>query len=247
MSDNASDTVEVNEPRLTPQEITRRLRELYGEPEWRPHGDATAELVLTLLSQNTSDTNSGKAFSRLLQRFPDWQAIVDAPLDEVESAIRPGGLAPTKAPRLQAMLTEIKQRTGNFDLSFLAETPDEEARQWLRTLPAVGPKTAACVLLFGLGKPGLPVDTHVFRVSTRLGIVPERLGPEKAQTYLEALVPPAEHFGFHILLIRHGRHLCTARAPACPSCPLLSGCPEGTMRTAGGGISQNAGRPATAD
>ncbi len=210
---------------LTPDEVIDRLRALYGEPQWRPHHDATAELVLTLLSQNTSDSNSGRAFSRLLQRFPDWQSVIEAPLFEVEDAIRPGGLAPTKAPRLQAMLTEVKSRTGGFDLRFLADMPVEEAREWLRTLPAVGPKTAACVLLFGLGMPGLPVDTHVFRVATRLGLIEEKMGPEKAQTYLEALVPPEDHFGFHILLIRHGRHCCSARSPDCAACPLRPDCP----------------------
>jgi endonuclease III len=217
---------------LTPNEIIARLRAEYGEPEWRPHGDATAELVLTLLSQNTSDSNSGRAFSRLLQRFPDWQSVVEAPLPEVEDAIRPGGLAPTKAPRLQAMLAEVKSRTGGFDLSFLAGMPVEEAREWLRTLPAVGPKTAACVLLFGLGMPGLPVDTHVFRVATRLGIVEEKMGPDKAQTFLEALVPPQDHFGFHILLIRHGRHCCSARSPNCAACPLRPDCPSASKFSA---------------
>ena len=212
---------------LKPHEVIERLRALYGEPEWRPHGDATAELVLTLLSQNTSDTNSGRAFSRLLQRFPDWQSVVEAPLAEVEDAIRPGGLAPTKAPRLQAMLAEVRSRTGGFDLGFLRDLPDVAAREWLRSLPAVGPKTAACVLLFGLGKPGLPVDTHVFRVSARLGLVAEKLGPEKAQSLLEQKVPARDHFAFHILLIRHGRHLCTARNPNCPGCPLLDRCPAG--------------------
>jgi endonuclease-3 len=210
---------------LKPHEVIERLRGLYGQPEWRPHGDATAELVLTLLSQNTSDTNSGRAFSRLLQRFPDWQSVIEAPLAEVEEAIRPGGLAPTKAPRLQAMLAEVKARTGGFDLAFLRDLADDEAREWLRTLPAVGPKTAACVLLFGLGKPGLPVDTHVFRVASRLGLVEEKLGPEKAQTLLEKTVPPADHFAFHILLIRHGRHTCYARNPNCADCPLRPNCP----------------------
>jgi endonuclease-3 len=210
---------------LKPHEVIERLRGLYGQPEWRPHGDATAELVLTLLSQNTSDTNSGRAFSRLLQRFQDWQSVVEAPLADVEDAIRPGGLAPTKAPRLQAMLAEVRSRTGGFDLAFLRDLPDDDAREWLRTLPAVGPKTAACVLLFGLGKPGLPVDTHVFRVAGRLGLVEEKLGPEKAQTLLEQTVPPADHFAFHILLIRHGRHTCYARNPNCPACPLRPNCP----------------------
>jgi endonuclease-3 len=212
---------------LTPDEIIARLSVPYGEPQWRPHHDATAELVLTLLSQNTSDTNSGRAFSRLLQRFPDWQSVVEASLSEVEDAIRPGGLAPTKAPRLQAMLAEVKSRTGGFDLRFLTDMPVEDAREWLRTLPAVGPKTAACVLLFGLGMPGLPVDTHVFRVAGRLGLLDEKTNPEKAQTFLEAHVPPQDHFAFHILLIRHGRHCCTARSPRCAACPLLDRCPAG--------------------
>jgi endonuclease-3 len=237
-------------PPLTPEVVIDRLRRLYGQPEWRPHGDATAELVLTLLSQNTSDHNSGRAFARLLQRFPDWQSIVDAPLDEVIEAIKPGGLAPTKAPRLQAMLTEVKTRRGDFDLSFLREMPVEEAREWLRSLPAVGPKTAACVLLFGLGMPGLPVDTHVFRVGCRLGLIEEKMGPEKAQTYLEATVPPEDHFGFHILLIRHGRHTCTARAPQCNVCPLRPDCAyavaldTGTLTVARRGKARAANRPA---
>jgi endonuclease-3 len=196
-------------------EVIERLSLQYGAPEWRPHRDAMAELVLTLLSQNTSDTNSGRAFSRLLQRFPDWPSVLAAPLAEVEEAIRPGGLAPTKAPRLQAMLAEIQDRTGGFDLSFLKDMPLEEARQWLRTLPAVGPKTAACVLVFALGRPALPVDTHVHRVTIRLGLIEARLPADKAQTYLEATVPPEDQYLFHILLIRHGRHLCTARSPAC--------------------------------
>jgi endonuclease-3 len=220
---------------LTPAEVVRRLTALYGEPEWRPHGDATSELVLTLLSQNTSDTNSGRAFSRLLQRFPHWEAVLDAPFAEVEDAIRPGGLAPTKAPRLQAMLAEVRQRTGGFDLRFLADLPVERAREWLRSLPAVGPKTAACVLLFGLGMPGLPVDTHVHRVSQRLRLVPEKATPEQAQTQLEAEVPSKDHYIFHILLIRHGRHMCTARSPKCPSCPLLEGCPFGRRLTGADG------------
>jgi endonuclease-3 len=184
---------------------------------------------LTLLSQNTADYNSGRAFSRLLQRFPDWQSVLDAPLDEVMDAIRPGGLAPTKAPRLQAMLAEIKARTGGFDLRFLEDLPVEESREWLRTLPAVGPKTAACVFLFGLGKPGLPVDTHVYRVAMRLGLVSGKLTPEKAQAYLEDVVPVEEHYIFHVLLIRHGRHTCSARSPACARCPLRERCPAAAL------------------
>jgi endonuclease-3 len=212
---------------LSPTEIVARLVPLYGEPRWRAHHDPTAELVLTLLSQNTADTNSGRAFSRLLQRFPDWEAVLEAPLSEVEDAIRPGGLAPTKAPRLQAMLAEIRARTGGLDLAFLQDMPVSEARDWLRSLPAVGPKTAACVLLFALGKPALPVDTHVYRVAVRLGLVSAKLTPEKAQDALEALVPPDLQYLFHVMLIRHGRHTCVARNPACNRCPLLDACPAG--------------------
>ena len=235
---------------LAPDEVISRLTALYGEPEWRPHGDAASELVLTLLSQNTSDTNSGRAFARLLQRFPDWQAVLEAPLSEVEEAIRPGGLAPTKAPRLQAMLAEVKARTGGFDLRFLADLPVDQAREWLRSLPAVGPKTAACVLLFGLGKPGLPVDTHVYRVATRLGLVSAKLTPEKAQAVLEALVPPDEQYVLHVLLIRHGRHTCTARAPACQACPLVDRCPAAPQFQEQDGVTRRARanpRPLTPD
>ena len=217
---------------FTPDEVIERLRALYGAPEWRPHGDAMSELVLTLLSQNTSDQNSGRAFSRLLQRFPSWQAMLDAPLAAIEEAIRPGGLAPTKAPRLQAMLAEIKARRGGFDLRFLADLPVDQSREWLRTLPAVGPKTAACVLLFGLGQPGLPVDTHVYRVATRLGLVAAKLTPEKVQAFLEAVVPAEQHYLFHVLLIRHGRHACTARAPDCTRCPLNDRCPAAVIAPA---------------
>ena len=213
---------------LDPAAVVERLKAFYGEPEWRPHDDAMSELVLTLLSQNTSDANSGRAFSRLLQRFPDWEAMLAAPAAAIEEAIRPGGLAPTKAPRLKAMLAEIKARRGGFNLDFLKELPLGEARAWLRSLPAVGPKTAACVLLFGLGRPGLPVDTHVHRVAGRLGLVPARLPPEKAQDALEALVPPADHYLFHVLLIRHGRHTCTARSPDCGGCALGADCPAST-------------------
>jgi endonuclease III len=209
------------------EDVIDRLSAAYGTPEWRPHGDAVSELILTLLSQNTADYNSGHAFSRLLQRFPDWQSVLDAPVSEVEDAIRPGGLAPTKAPRLQALLSEVKARSGTFDLRFLEDLPLDQAREWLRTLPGVGPKTAACVLLFGMGRPGLPVDTHVHRVSMRLGLIAPKLPPDKAQTQLEAEVPEDDHYAFHVLLIKHGRHRCMARSPNCPECPLLPQCQAG--------------------
>lgn len=200
-------------------------------PEWRPHHDPVSELVLTILSQNTADSNSGRAFVRLIEAFPDWDAVIDAPLTDVIAAIQPGGLAPTKAPRIQAALRDVRERTGGFNLGFLADLPMDEARAWLRELHGVGPKTVACVLMFALGRPAMPVDTHVFRVAMRLALIPERaakaaMTPEKAHELLEAAVAPADFYAFHIGLIKHGRRVCAAQRPACPACVLRDLCPS---------------------
>jgi endonuclease-3 len=211
---------------LEPRQIMDRLAPLYGWPEHVPHGDAVAELVLTVLSQNTADTNSGRAFTQLLRRYPSWQAIAEAPPEEVVSTIQPGGLAPQKAPRIQAILRTVKDRSPGWDLQFLREMPLEEARAWLRSLPGVGPKTAACVLLFALGLPAMPVDTHVERVAKRLGLIDAKATPERAHELLEALVDPADYYPFHMLLIKHGRRLCAARRPLCGPCPLAPDCPS---------------------
>lgn len=212
-------------------EIIARLDEAYGIPEWRPHHDAISELVLTILSQNTSDANSGRAFVRLRERFASWDDVANAPLGELIDAIAPGGLAPTKAPRIQAALRDVRERTGGYDLQFLADLPLEEARAWLREIHGVGPKTVACVLMFALGRPAMPVDTHVFRVSARLGLIPERLGnaamtAEKAHAALEAIVPAADFYAFHLGLIKHGRRTCAAQRPKCPACVLRDLCPS---------------------
>ena len=212
-------------------EIIARLDEAYGIPEWRPHQDPLSELVLTILSQNTSDANSGRAFVRLLEAFPTWDAVMDAPLPELIAAIQPGGLAPTKAPRIQAVLREVQKRRGGFDLAFLADVPLEEARAWLGSLRGVGPKTVACVLLFALGRPAMPVDTHVFRVAGRLGLIPQRAGnaamtAEKAHALLEAAVAPDDYYAFHIGLIKHGRRTCAAQRPRCEACVLRELCPS---------------------
>ena len=211
---------------LTPTRIIELLDGEYGTLPWRPAGDPIAELVLTLLSQNTSDSNSGRAFIRLLNEFPDYESLLDADVKKIEKAIQPGGLAPTKAPRMQAMLREVWSRRGSFDLTFLQEMSLEEARAWLRSLPGVGPKTAACVLLFSLGMPALPVDTHVHRVAIRLGLIPEKSTPEQAFELLEPMLKPDEVYPFHIQLIKHGRRTCSARKPKCEDCPLAAGCPS---------------------
>lgn len=217
---------------LEPAAIMERLGHLYGEPRPTPHGDAVAELILTVLSQNTADTNSGRAFTALLRRYPSWDAIAGAPLEDVVATIQPGGLAQQKAPRIQAILRAVCALSPDWDLGFLRDQPIEEARAWLRSLPGVGPKTAACVLLFALGLPAMPVDTHVERVAKRLGLIPAKITPEQAHDALEALVPPAAYYRFHMLLIKHGRRTCAARRPACDRCPLALGCPS-AARSAG--------------
>ena len=214
---------------LSPKEIVERLSALYGEPVWRPHGDAMTELVLTILSQNTSDTNSGRAFMRLRSRFPSWKELMAADPAQIEAEIEVGGLARMKAPRLRAIVEEVWRRCRSFDLSFLGEMPLAEAKKWLRSLPGVGPKTAACVLMFALGRPALPVDTHVHRVSQRLGLVPAKAGAAEAHDLLEAMLEPQEVYPFHISLIKHGRRLCRAQRPLCPECPLRDRCPTAPL------------------
>lgn len=207
-----------------------RLARVYGMPVHTPHGDAVAELVLTVLSQNTADTNSGRAFIAMMNRYPSWEAIASAPTDELIATIQNGGLAQQKAPRIQAILRAVEERSPGWDLQFLRDMPLEDARSWLRGLPGVGPKTAACVLLFALGLPAMPVDTHVERVSKRLGLIPEKATADQAHGLLEALVPPTNYYRFHMLLIKHGRRTCHARNPGCDRCPLEPDCPASAQR-----------------
>ncbi|MBH77500.1 MAG: hypothetical protein CL897_04650 [Dehalococcoidia bacterium] len=211
---------------LEPGSIMKTLGKLYGEPISRPHGDPVAELVLTVLSQNTSDKNSGRAFVQLMRNYPSWESIAEAPLEELIATIKTGGLAQQKAPRIKRILKAVQERAPDWSLAFLEEEPIEQSRAWLRGLPGVGPKTAACVLLFALGQPALPVDTHVERVAKRLALLPPKTTPEQAHQYLEELVAPREYFRFHMLLIKHGRRTCSARAPNCQACPLEEECPS---------------------
>jgi endonuclease-3 len=204
--------------------IVERLRETYGQPILRPHRAPVDELVLTVLSQNTNDRNRDVAYARLRERFSTWADVRDAPVAEVEEAIRPGGLAPTKAVRIQDILRAI----GDDDLAWLEEAPLGEARDYLVDLPGVGRKTAACVLLFSYGRPDIPVDTHVYRVGTRLGLFRPGASFEEAHDeLLRVAEDPQEAYELHVSLIRHGRRICIARNPRCPECPLLRMCPYG--------------------
>jgi endonuclease-3 len=190
------------------------------------------ELVLTVLSQNTNDRNRDVAYARLRERFGSWEEVRHAPVAEVEEAIRPGGLAPTKAVRIVRILDAIagEGELGPDALAWLGEVPEPEARAYLCALPGVGRKTAACVLLFSFGAHDVPVDTHVHRVGTRLGLFRPGASLEEAHDELLRLCRPGEAYEVHMLLIRHGRRTCTARAPRCPECPLRRMCPEGRRR-----------------
>jgi endonuclease-3 len=219
-------------------EIVERVHVLYGELPWRPHGDGMTELVLTILSQHTADTNSGKAYANLLTVFPDWDAVRTAGTAAIAAATRAAGLSTSKAPRIKAALEQIKQERGSYNLDFLRDLPLEQARAWLTALHGVGPKTAACVLMFAYGRAALPVDTHVFRVSQRLGLLPPRVTAEKAHQILEAAVPPNLIYAFHVGLIKHGRHVCFARSPNCAGCIFNDRCPSrrsGADRPSGAG------------
>jgi endonuclease-3 len=183
--------------------------------------------VLTVLSQNTNDRNRDVAYARLRARFPDWASVARAPVEEVEEAIRPGGISKVKSRRIQAMLGAIAKEAGTLDLEALARTPREDALAFLEGLPGVGRKTAACVLLFSFDRPELPVDTHVYRVSSRLGLIRPKASFLEAHETLRALVDPDDVYEVHVNMLRHGRRLCTARNPQCGRCPLLDLCPYG--------------------
>jgi endonuclease-3 len=204
--------------------IRDRLRELYGRPYAPPHGQGLDELILTVLSQSTNDRNRDVAFLGLRKRFGSWAEVRDAPNAEVELAIRPGGISKVKSLRIQAILRELDDPPS---IDHLADASVEQGRAELTALPGVGRKTAACVLLFAYGKRDVPVDTHVSRVGTRLGLF--RAGApfdELHDTMLE-ITPPGEELEFHVNLLRHGRRTCHARRPACAECALLRMCPTG--------------------
>lgn len=211
--------------------VHRRLLQVYGTPEWREPLQAMDELVSTILSQNTNDKNRDVAFVRLRAQFPTWEQVRDAPVEEVIEAVRPAGLANQKGPRIQAVLREISAERGSLDLNFLKTMTPEDAHAWLVKFNGVGPKTAAIVLVFSLGMPAFPVDTHIHRVSGRLGLRPEKMNAEAAHPHLAALFPAEEYGPAHLNLIRLGREVCHARKPDCPACPVRDLCAVGQAQT----------------
>lgn len=206
--------------------IVRRLRAAYGDPLPPRRLAPLDELVLTVLSQNTNDTNRDRAYADLRGRFPTWDEVADAPLPAIARAIRRGGLGPTKSVRLREILRTLRE--SGIALDATAFVGMRSARLWdlLVGLKGVGPKTAACVLLFSLGRPFFPVDTHVHRVARRLGLVPESADAVMAQELMQASVRPKDVYALHMLLIRHGREVCIARRPFCSRCPLSGMCPR---------------------
>lgn len=200
------------------------LLEEYGEPQWRQHLPPVDELVSTILSQSTSDTNRDKGFYALKERYPDWESVMNAPESEVRDTIRPAGLANQKAPRIQAALRRIVQEKGELSLDFLQEMPVDEAMDWLMEMKGVGRKTASIVMLFAFGRPAFPVDTHVHRLSGRLGLIRPKVTADKAHEILENIGEAKTYYPFHLNLIRHGREVCTARNPNCAVCVLKAHC-----------------------
>ncbi len=214
------------EPETLVEWVYERLVEAYGVPPWKPDGDALGGLIATILSQHTSDINSDRAYASLRERFPTWEAARDAPEEDLADAIRSGGLARVKAERIQRTLRALTERdpVAPFDLRWLDTENIERARAQLTTLPGVGMKTASCVLLFSLGRPAFPVDTHVWRVTRRLGLIGPTVSADAAHATLEGLVPPDWRHTMHINLIRHGRQVCHAQRPACDRCTLRARC-----------------------
>ena len=211
--------------------IHEQLLEFYGEPIWRNPLPAIDELVSTILSQNTNDINRDRAFNSLRAKFSTWEEVRDAEADDVVNAIRPAGPANQKGPRIQQVLRSITEERGNLDLSFLADLSVDESKAWLTKFNGVGPKTAAIVLCFSLNKAAFPVDTHIYRVTGRIGLRPEKMTVEQAHPHLEGLFPPETYYAAHLNIIRLGREICTARKPFCEKCPIIMLCDYGRTQS----------------
>jgi endonuclease-3 len=220
--------------------ILRRLEKNYGPRPYRCWGKAVPCLVETILSQNTSNANSEAGFRILRRTFKTWDEVADVPVAQVARAISISGLSNIKAPRIQSILRQIRDRHGKIDLQFLKDWPPERAFKYLMAFDGVGPKTAYCVLMFSLGMPVFPVDTHIHRIAIRLGLIPPTASAEQAHDLLTPMIAPADRYAMHLLLIAHGREICIARNPRCGVCPLLDLCPTGkaivSTRSDSGGV-----------
>jgi endonuclease-3 len=208
------------------REVIKLLEREYGPCEWQSNRDPIDVLIGTILSQNTSAANSGRAFASLKASFDSWEAVASAPAEYIARVIQAGGLHQIKAARIKQVLEQIEKEQGHISLDSLKSMSMAEAEDYLMRLPGVGHKTASCVLLFSLGKPSLPVDTHVFRVAKRLGLINSKTSIEKAPGLLQEQIPPSKVYQFHVHMIEHGRQICRARQPRCHRCILRSICPS---------------------
>jgi endonuclease-3 len=208
------------------EEVIKLLEEEYGSTEWHADRDPIDVLIGTILSQNTSDANSGRAFASLKASFDSWEAVASAPAEHIARIIKSGGLFQVKAARIKQVLEQIENEQGRISLDSLKSMTMVEAEDYLVRLPGVGHKTASCVLLFSLGEPSLPVDTHIFRVAKRLGLIDSRASIEKAPRLLQEQIRPSKVYQFHVHMIEHGRRICHARQPRCHRCILRSICPS---------------------
>ena len=214
------------EPNVSVDEAIRVLSTRYGPFDEEPRLDPAHEVVFTILSQHTSDTNSARAYRLLMDRFGTLAAVAQGDVADIETAISPGGLARVKAPRIKQVLNMILDLNGSLDLSFLREMPLDDAKAWLRQLPGIGPKSAGIILSFALGRPAMAIDTHIYRVCQRLGFIGPKVNAERAHEILEAAVAPDQVLQFHVSFITHGRQVCKAQRPRCLECVVAAGCPS---------------------
>ncbi len=207
-------------------EVNQLLATQYGERTWHQHHDPLSELIAVILSQNTSDSNSTRAFDSLVSTFENWEEVARAKMEDIEHAIRSGGLSQIKAARIKEILQTILKECGSLDLSFLDTLPIEDAKSWLGRLPGVGLKTVGCVLLFSFGKPVFPVDTHVFRVSKKLGLIADGVSADKAHQIMGGMISEKDVYQLHMNMVEHGRKVCRAKNPKCHECILKEICPS---------------------
>lgn len=230
MAQRMPKTTRKRKPTIAPELVQKRLDAIYGPIHWRPRMVALDELIFTVLTQHTSDLNAERSYDALRKAMPTWASVIEAETQKIADAIHHGGLSNQKSVRIQKILIEILHRLGHFELEFLSDLPLEEARSWLTSLPGVGPKTAAVVMAFSLKMPAFPVDTHILRVSKRLGLIGRKVSADQAHPIMENMIPSDNRYDMHVLLITHGRQICKARVPQCGRCPLDQECPASTKK-----------------